>query len=300
MKILHALALIVLLSVVALGQAQDRSDLDATYALKGPVRTFRTEVATFILKDGEYVEGPRVPQMEATFNRDGNRTDFYIYNREGKVGRRIVMKYVGRKMVEAINYDGAGQMWLRIVDSYNEAGQVKESISYNGDGSVRSTTQFQRNARGQLVQKTERSAQGILMEQINNKFEGRDLYTSERKLYDSIGTLAQEEIYVAPNKRTIIRYNGDGSVASRSVRVGQEVAYYGPDGALQKATVIAPEDRLLDEMIIKNDKPTTRQTQLPDETDPHGNWTKQTKWLAEPKGTRPLTVTYRALTYYEN
>ena len=298
MKTLHVLALIVLLTVVA--QAQDRSDADATYALKGPVRTFRTEVATFVLKNGEYVEGPRMPQMEATFNRDGNRTDFYIYNREGKVGRRITMKYEGRNMVEAINYDGAGQMWLKMVDSYNEAGQVKESISYNGDGSIRSTTQFQRNARGQLVQKTERSAQGVLMETITNKFEGRDLYTSERKLYDSNGTLAQEEIYVAPNKRTITRYKGDGSVASRSVRVGQEVAYYGPDGSLQKATVIAPEDRLLDEMIIKNDKPTTRETQLPDQTDEHGNWTKQTKWLAEPKGTRPLTVTYRTLTYYEN
>lgn len=298
MKTLHVLALIVLLSVVA--QAQERSMADATYALKGPVRTFRTEIATFVLKDGEYVEGPRVPQMEAEFNRDGNRTDFYMYTREGKLGRRIVMKFDGRKMIECLNYDGAGRMYLRIVDSYNEAGHIKESISYNGDGSLRSKTEFQRNARGQLVQQTERNAQGGLMEQFNNKFEGRDLYTSERKIYDSNGTLVQEEIYVAPNKRTIIRYNRDGSLASRTVRVGQEMATYGPDGSLQKATVIAPEDRLLDEMIVKNDKPTTRQTQLPDQTDQHGNWTKQTKWLAEPKGTRPLTVTYRALTYYEN
>jgi hypothetical protein len=211
-----------------------------------------------------------------------------------------VMKYDGKNMVECINYDGSGHPWLRIVNSYDEAGKIKGSNSFNGDNSLRSTTQFQRNASGQLVQYAERSAQGVLMEQITNRYEGRDLYTTERKLYDANGKLAQEEIYVAPNKKTIIRYKPDGSVAARSVRIGQEVATYGPDGSLQKATVIAAEDRLLDEMILKKDGPTSRETQLPDTTDQHGNWTKQTKWSAEPKGTRPLTVTYRALTYYEN
>jgi hypothetical protein len=288
MKTLRAVALIVLVSVVAHAQVE-RSMADATHAIKGPVKTFRTEVATFVLKDGELVEGPRVPQMEASFNRDGNRTDFYLYDREGKLGRRIVMKFEGRKMMECINYGPSGNVYLRIVESYDELGQLKETKTYLGDGSLRSTTQYTRNSRGQLVEKVERTAQNVVIETINNKFEGLDLYTTERKLYDDSGKLMQEETYVAPNKKTTVRYNRDGSVATRSVRIGQEVAHYGPDGALQKATVIAPEDRLLDEMIVKNDKPTTRETQLPDETDQHGNWTKQTKWSADPKGTRPLT-----------
>jgi hypothetical protein len=299
MKTLHAVALIVLVSVVAHAQVE-RSMADATHAIKGPVRTFRTEVATFVLKDGALVEGPRVPQMEASFNRDGNRTDFYLYDREGKLGRRIVMKFEGRKMVECINYGPSGNVYLRIVETYDELGQLKETKTYLGDGSLRSTTQYTRNSRGQLVEKVERTAQNVVIETINNKFEGLDLYTTERKLYDDSGKLMQEETYVAPNKKTTVKYNRDGSVATRSVRIGQEMAHYGPDGSLQKATVIAPEDRLLDEMILKNDKPTTRETQLPDETDQHGNWTKQTKWSADPKGTRRLTVTYRALTYYEN
>ena len=210
------------------------------------------------------------------------------------------MKFEGRKMVECINYGPSGNVYLRIVETYDELGQLKETKTYLGDGSLRSTTQYTRNSRGQLVEKVERTPQNVVIETINNKFEGLDLYTTERKLYDDSGKLMQEETYVAPNKKTTVRYNRDGSVATRSVRIGQEVAHYGPDGALQKATVIAPEDRLLDEMILKNDKPTTRETQLPDDTDQHGNWTKQTKWSADPKVTRPLTVTYRALTYYEN
>ncbi len=139
-----------------------------------------------------------------------------------------------------------------------------------------------------------------MMEQINNKYEGLELYLSERKLYGPNGTLNHESLYVAPNKRTEINYKPDGSVASKSNRVGQEMAHYGPDGLLQKATVIAPEDRLLDEMMFKQNGTTTRNTQLPDVIDQHGNWTRQTKWYADPNGARPLTSTYRALTYYEN
>ncbi len=305
MKALHVVVLVVLLSVVGHAQSQPkpqsqpRGMANATYAIKGPVKTFRREVATFVLKDGEYVEGPRVVQDEGWFNRDGNRTDYHIYVK-GVLARRIVMKFEGRKMLECINYDGNGNAWLRIVNTYDDKGEIKEVNTYHGDGSLRSTRTYVRNSRGQVVQHTETSAQGVIMEQFNNKFEGTDLYSSERKIYYPNGSLQSESLTVAPNKRTETQYNLDGSIASRNVRVGQEMAHYGPDGSLQKAAVIDPEDRLLDEMILEKDGPATRKTQLPDETDQHGNWTRQTKWLANTNGTRALTVTYRALTYYEN
>jgi hypothetical protein len=295
MKTLYAIALIALLSAV--GHAQNRTMADATHAIKGPVKTFRTEVATFVSKDGEYVEGPRELREEAWFNTDGNRTDYHLYSK-GVLSRRIVMKYEGRRMLECINYNGAGQAYLRIVNTYDETGKKTEENTFHGDGSLRSTTTYKRNPRGQILEIVERSAQGILMEQMYYKYEGKEVYTWERKIYDPSGTLKQDEIYVAPNKKTFINYNSDGSVASRIVRVGQEMAHYAADGSILKATVIAEEDRLLDEMTIKKDGSATRQTQLPDEVDQHGNWTKQTKWFANPNGTRPLTVTYRALTYY--
>jgi len=73
-------------------------------------RALRVEVAEFVLKDGDYVEGPRVAQMEATFNEDGNRTDLHIYDDKGVLTRRIVMKFDGRKMTKGLNYDGAGKI----------------------------------------------------------------------------------------------------------------------------------------------------------------------------------------------
>ena len=44
MKTLKVAVLVALMSFV--GHAQERSDADATYALKGPVRTMKVEVAT--------------------------------------------------------------------------------------------------------------------------------------------------------------------------------------------------------------------------------------------------------------
>src|SRR5215470_2742970 len=105
MKRLMVVMLVASMSLV--GHSQQRSDADATYALKGPVRTFKVEVATFVSKNGDFVEGPRVLQQEASFNQDGNRTDLHIYDDKGVLARRIVMKFDGRKMTEALNYDGA-------------------------------------------------------------------------------------------------------------------------------------------------------------------------------------------------
>jgi hypothetical protein len=132
MKTLKVAVLVAVMSLA--GHAQERSDADATYALKGQVRTFKVEVATFVSKDGSYVEGPRVAQMEASFNQDGNRTDLRMYNGKGVLSRRIVMKFDGKKMTEAINYDGEGRMWLRTVDVYDDQGKLKEETTYNGDG----------------------------------------------------------------------------------------------------------------------------------------------------------------------
>ncbi|HEU4507782.1 MAG TPA: hypothetical protein VFR78_06065 [Pyrinomonadaceae bacterium] len=282
-----------------LAYTQYRSDAEATYALKGPVRSFKTEVATFVLKDGNFVEGPRVVQMEASFNTDGNRTDLYIYNDKGILVRRIVMKFEGRNMVEAVNYDGAGKAWLRSVNAYDNEGRMTEEATYQGDGSLRSKTIFKRNARGQLVEKSEYSAEGVLLEQFTYKYEGDKRHSAERKIFRPDGSLQALEIQTAPSKRETTFYNPDGTVATKSVRVDQEVQQYNQDGSLAKITTISDQGRLLDELTI-NPRHPKRESEIPDQTDAHGNWTKQTKWSTDANGTKPLKATYRTITYYQN
>jgi antitoxin component YwqK of YwqJK toxin-antitoxin module len=299
MKLLKVGVLIALMSLVTLGQERSISDATATYALKGPVRTFRVEIATFVSKDGDYVEGPRVAQMEASFNQDGNRTDLRLYDDNGVLSRRIVMKFDGLKMTEALNYDGAGTMWLRTVDVYDDKSLLKEELTYYGDGSLRSKQTFKRNEAGQAVEKSEYNAQGVLLDQFKNTLDGSRLLISERKVYRENGSLASMTLYEAEKRRTeTTTYQPDGSIADKTVRTAQQIEQYGPDGSLKKTGTISVEHRLLDEVVLNQDGSTKRESSTPDQLDAHGNWTKLTKWQTDSHGTRPLSVTYRTLTYY--
>ena len=297
MKPLKVAVLVALISLMA--HAQERSMAEATYALKGPVRTFRVEVATFVSKDGDYVEGPRVVQMEASFNQDGNRTDLRIYDDKGVLTRRIVMKFDGRKMTEAMNYDGAGKMWLRMVDVYDDKSLLKEELTYNGDGSLRSKKTYKRDELGQAIEVSEYNAQGVLLDQFKNTFDGRLLLTTERKVYREDGSLASKNFYEAEKKHSeTTTYQPDGSLADKTIRTAQQLEKYGPDGSLQKTGTISVEHRLLDEVVLNNDGSRKKESNAPDQLDAHGNWTKLTRWQTDSQGTRPLSVAYRTLTYY--
>ena len=151
MKLLKVAILIALMSLLA--HAQERSTADATYAIKGPVRTFKVEIATFVSKDGDYVEEPRVVQMEASFNQDGNRTDLRLYNEKGMLSRRIVMKFEGRRMTEAINYDGEGKMIQKTSTNQQSWGPqliAKSDYTYDASGNIKSIREEYPNA-GPLV-----------------------------------------------------------------------------------------------------------------------------------------------------
>ncbi len=297
MKTLKVVVLLALMSLV--GQAQERSMAEATYALKGPVRTFRVEVATFVSNAGDHVEGPRVAQMEASFNQDGNRTDLHIYNDKGALVRRIVMKFDGRKMTEALNYDGAGKMWLGIQNVYDDKGRLKEELTYHGDGSLRTKKTYKRDELGRALEISEYNAQGVLVDQFKNTFDGARLLTTDRKTYREDGSLASTNFYEARKSRTeTTDYQKDGSVDNKTVRTGQQVEQYGPDGALRKSGTISADHRLLDEVALNKDGSRKKEWNTPDQIDAHGNWTKLTRWQTDSKGTRPLTVAYRTLTYY--
>ena len=295
MKTLTVVVLLALMSPLAHAQNMAMS----TYGLKGPIRSYRIEVATFVSQDGNHVEGPRVLRAEASFNKDGNRTDLRIYDDKGVLARRIAMTFDGRKMTEAINYDGKGKMWLRTVFSFDDEGRANGSTTYNGEGTLLSKRVTKRNNRGLVTESTEYSAEDVVMEQVLMGYDGPRVISHERSVYFPNGSLRQRTVYAHETKRSeTTTYRSDGSVENKSYRENWDIAQYGPDGSLQKATAASGEHRLLDEVILGKDGSTKREAERPDQIDARGNWTKTTKWLTDEKGTKPLKVTYRELTYY--
>lgn len=272
-----------------------------TYALKGPVKSVRAEAATYVLKDGQWVEGPRVVEMTVNFAENGNRTQVSFY-REGKLARRIEDKYdEDGRQTEFLNYDGAGNMWLRGTFSYDDKGKVNGEETFNGDGSLRSKKTIKRNEQGQILESVEYNPNGIVMEKLTNTFVDGALATTFRSLHFADGSVARTEAYESPKKRVeTIMYNPNGVIQSKTIRVDREISEYAKDGTLIKTTTISNEGRLLDEVMVGPGGPTKREAQLPDQMDSHENWTVQTKWYADAKGSRPLKTTYRTITYYQS
>jgi antitoxin component YwqK of YwqJK toxin-antitoxin module len=238
--------------------------------------------------------------MTVAFDEDGHRTEVCFY-REGVLARRIEDRYdADRRQIEFLNYDGAGNMWLRGTFTYDEKGKVKEETTYNGDGSLRSKRSLKRNEQGQVLELIEYNAKGIVMEKLSNTFANGALATTFRSLHYPDGTVLRTEATEMATKRVeSINYNRDGSVQSKTIRVDREISEYAKDGSLVRTTTISTQGRLLDEVIVGPNGPTKREAQLPDQIDSHDNWIVQTKWHADPNGSRPLKTTYRTITYYQ-
>jgi hypothetical protein len=260
----------------------------------------RVEEADVIVKDGKFVEGPRVLRMKVVFNEDGSRPDFYLYNEKGVMVRRIEMRFEGGKNTEFLNYDGSGRMWLRGVFSYDRDGRLTGRAHYNGDGSLLSRTTHTRNAKGEVIETTEHNGRGVLIDKFvyaldaNGKVQSR-----ERTSYYPNGAISLRDTYNASGKRTeSVNYNPDGSIARRSVRVDRQINEFGADGSLTKTIDISYPDRLPTESVPNPDGSLTKDASVVDEVDSHGNWVKQTRWITDAQGSRPTKVTYRELTYF--
>jgi hypothetical protein len=282
--------------------AQDNDVRVRTYALRGPVQTMRLEEATVISKDGKFVEGPRILRMTAVFSEDGGRPEFGIYDEKGALTRRIEIKYEGGRETEFLNYDGAGSMWLKGVNIYDENGFVKEKATYNGDGSLRSKTTYKRNAKGAAVEWAETDAKGNYIDRWVNTFDAAgELSTSERTTYRPDGSVSSKEFRDLRAKRSeSVFYNQNGSIAQTRVREDRRINEFGPDGSLQRTIEISNPDRLPTETVHNSDGTANNYAPIADELDSHGNWTKQTRWVSDANGRRPVKVAYRTLTYFSD
>jgi hypothetical protein len=281
-------------------QAQDKGVAWATYSMHGLVQSVRTETSDVVQKDGKNIEGPRIVSMTIEFNEDGGRPELAMYDAKGNLARRIVMRYEGKKQVEFLNYDGAGRMWLRGTSLYDAEGRTIENATYNGDGSLRSKTTITRDAQGRVIETNEVDPKGSPMDKIRYTLNSAgEIATLERSYYEPPGAIHLKEVHNIAEKRSeFYWYDRDGSLVNTDKRVNQEINSYAPNGTLVKNTILTDAGKLPDEMIVAPNGSTRKESQVPDEIDPHGNWTRQTKWVTDSQGTRPVKITYRRITYF--
>ncbi|HEX6184647.1 MAG TPA: hypothetical protein VFZ44_12255, partial [Pyrinomonadaceae bacterium] len=85
-------------------------------AFHGPVKSARSEHATFTRVDGVLVEGPRRLSVVSTYTPDGKRREYEGYAPDGAVSVRRVFVYddSGNEVEQSV-FDGKGQLQTRVV-----------------------------------------------------------------------------------------------------------------------------------------------------------------------------------------
>src|SRR3954465_4935838 len=89
------LTLTLALAASATAFAQRTGGLERRYEdpFVGPVRTVRVEVASYVKRDGELVEGPRKLSFTDSYSEDGKRREWEDYAADGTLRYRSVIVY---------------------------------------------------------------------------------------------------------------------------------------------------------------------------------------------------------------
>jgi hypothetical protein len=252
-------------------------------AFGGPVKAVRMERASFALKDGERVEGPRVLVAVHRYTPDGRTAERETYAPDGSLRRKTVQRYGdGGRLLEESHYDAAGAL----IDRKSYSNSPDETLTFDGAGRL-----LRRRV--------------LVWDARRNKIK-------EVLLYDGAGSLLRREVNSVDESgklSTWTAYGPDGKVLDQSVH---SLNYGGPhrteqqtfkaDGTaagVRVSTADAKTNRL--EAVETNaDGAVRRKTSELREYDARRNLSRlvSLRW-SEAKGDyEPVAVTYYVVTYY--
>jgi hypothetical protein len=184
MKILISFLALMLTSLIAVGQ--DRPPNLAREELVGPVKTVESGRISYILNEGQRVEGKRAIFQKLIFNQRGYRVESATYG-DGAISERLVYTY------DVLDRNTGYEEYSRTLDksiskprkhvySLDQNGRIVEYIVYEMDGTPGSRFTYEYDARGNKVEEDFYSWTGTRI--------GRLVYT-----YDEAGRRLTETSY---------------------------------------------------------------------------------------------------------
>lgn len=282
MKLKRLLSASLLLAALASAAAAQQKPLMFRQgdAIKGPVKSTRSERADFRRVDGVLVEGPRRLISVSNYTADGRHQEEESYAADGSVRSRSVHVYddAGNEIDLSI-FDGKGAMKMRRV--YRP--DARELLIFNGDGSLRERSVTLVRADGTHAETRKYDGGGALVERSVNERDGK---TSVWSTYRADGSLKKQDVYSldygGPHHSETQTFAPDGSAVSRRVS----------DVDAKVTDLRATEER--------GDGGPPRKTRETREYDSLRNLSKLThyRWNAETNGYEPTAVSYHTITYY--
>jgi antitoxin component YwqK of YwqJK toxin-antitoxin module len=294
-------------------QGQKKSDREMG-DLNGPVRSVRTEEATFGGRRGHCTQDPRRLSKLTAYDLQGSLLEYTDYNLDGSLHSKVAFgrDASGNKIDEAY-YDGKGRLYRKRFFRPGPDGKLLREESYDRQGALLSRTLPNYADTGALNQLDTYDNGGILI---------------RTRIYDAAGNLAEESHYENGklSARSVDIYDANGNKVEES--------HHGPDGSLYSDSLMNPAriinsydtaGRLSQQILYGADGSVTwRMSYAYDskgnlaeqwqyrlgsflishrtysyEFDSAGNWSRET--IAEELSetcSKPMEIVYRTITYY--
>lgn len=214
------------------------------------IKTQRIETARYTLQpDGSHLEGARRLSSLLNYNERGQRIDEQCFNARGAMTQRETWKYDGRnRLVEHIEFDGAGKQKRRRVSVYDEQHDSQiESKTYDADDRLvehkKYRYQYESDARLPSAVDT-LNGKGELVERSVSVVEAQ---TNQRVTYtyDADGKLLgtfNADSNRPQNSHRIEQYDSSGKVSTRATeKVGNDLITTFEHGASKTKILLKTE-----------------------------------------------------------
>ena len=282
------LSLLIIILTFGLAPAQKSGSKSLT-SLKGPVKSFRSEVAEVISSDNGIVTGPAVLTGMTEINEDGTKLEATSYEPDGSVHSRTVYYYhPDGKGKETLTYLGESRLVRKTIYHYKDGDNRTEFIGYGEDGAVVSREVHYLDTSRTLIRATEnndkyrmKSETVVQTNSSGQRVEIKSVYVDGQLTAKAVTTVLNREKYEEKG------YDAAGLLTFWRVTTceqGQPVLweYYDKEGKLIK---------------------TEYQTREKCDGDPdrYGNCTKSItlRWNAKNARMEPIRVAYLTIIYYE-
>ncbi len=260
--------------------------------LVGPVRSVASSVARFTRVDGEWVEAPAKPSWidpTIVFDLQGNLAEELVYEPDGSLRSEAVYVYdSGGRHREVIRFGADGALQARTALAHDGRGRKTGERRYDADGVLRARVTFDYDVLGRLIEETVYRDDGAFVLKWVYSYDPEG-HRSREALYTAHGlavpgavskTYAYQE---APGPVEEFAFDAGGTLVERLTCAYDGAGHrieerrYDPEGFLLGTTAFAYE------------------------FDRAGNWVKRTRVKRFGNlSVRPLDVTYRTLTYFED
>jgi hypothetical protein len=186
--------------------------------LKNQVKTVRAESASFIQKDGAWVEQPRGLAAVTTYDADGHQSEESQLGANDALIFKVTCGQAERgRSLERTAMTPNGAPLEKTVMTYDGKGQLTETVVYKTGDTLHSKTIYTYGDNGKLVEWSRYNARGAIIDHWDYGYDGNGNRSEETRYFsdDSVDMKCVYTFDANGNPMAVAKYKADGTLSEK-------------------------------------------------------------------------------------